>query len=240
MLFCVHRWKRRILAQRPAGGGVSEAVPPMNLSRHELNRTSRQRLHAGRNATKATIDLLEIEGRQVVLKDLSERSWFVRELIGPWQLNREVRAYARLDGLPGVPRLFGRVDRQAIALEYVPGTNLGSLNAGDLPEEFFVRLERLIEAVHGRGVAHGDLNRSDVLAGPDGAPYVIDFSTAFLAGRFRYSPRSRLFTQACRVDRRSVVKLRRRFFPASRVELPDRRGIHRLGRWLKRLVNLPP
>jgi tRNA A-37 threonylcarbamoyl transferase component Bud32 len=209
----------------------------MDLTRNQLRHAPRTRLHTGRNVSKASVDLIEIDGRPVVIKDLSDRPWLVRLLLGPWQLDREIQAYGRLDGLPGVPRLLGRIDRQAIALEYISGPKMSTLGPGDLSEEFFDQLDDLIEAMHTRGVAHGDLNRSDVLAGPGGCPYVVDFSTAVLADRSHRPSPSYMFAQTCRVDRRSVAKLRHRFLPGSKTRVPERLGIHRLGHFLKRILN---
>ncbi len=218
-----------------SGGRPGGAHP--GITRDALNRLPRRRLHTGRNVSKATIDLIEIDGRPVILKDLAERPWPVRALLGPWMLDREVRAYGRLEGLPGVPELIGRIDRHALLLEYVPGPDLGALRPGEIDVLFFDRLERLITAMHAHGVAHGDLNRSDVLAGPEGRPYVVDFSTAVLAARRSGSPRGLLFARVCRMDRRSIAKLRRRFLPGSSPPVPQRRGLHRIGAGLKRLID---
>ncbi|MEE9292005.1 MAG: hypothetical protein V3U83_03650, partial [Acidobacteriota bacterium] len=171
-----------------------------DIPRSRLSELPRIRLHAGRNATKAIVDRIEIDGRSLVLKDFAERPWPVRTFLGPWQLDREARAYHRLSGVPGVPRLIGRVDRQALLMEYLVGRDLGHLLPGDLDAEFFERLESLLDSIHERGVAHGDLNRSDVIAGEDGMPHVLDFSTAVLSGRTDRSHRSLLFVQACRID----------------------------------------
>lgn len=183
------------------------------------------------------MDLVEFEGGPIVLKDLSSRAWPVRELLGPWQLDREARAYRRLEGLEGVPRFLGRVDRQAIAIEYVAGRDLSHLRPGDLPALFFDRLEGIVEAVHARGVAHGDLHGQDVLVGPGGEPYVIDFSTAILAAARPGRVRARLFDQARRADRRSVAKLRRRFLGGG-AAVPERPPLYRIGRALRRIVDL--
>src|SRR5882672_4648432 len=103
-------------------------MPP--FTRDRLARLPRRRLHEGRNVSKAIVDLVEIEGRQVVLKDFASRPWPVRQLWGPWQLGREARAYSFLAGLRGTPAFLGRVDRQAIVLEYVPGRTLAALRPG--------------------------------------------------------------------------------------------------------------
>lgn len=210
-------------------------MPP--FTRDRLARLSRRRLHEGRNVSKAIVDLVEIEGRPVVLKDFASRPWPVRQLWGPWQLDREARAYGVLAGLRGTPGFLGRVDRQAIVLEYVPGRTLASLRPGDLPGPFFDRLDRLLREIHARGVAHGDLHRHDVLAGPDGEPCIVDFSTSVSAGR-NTGPWSRfLFDQMRLADRRSAAKMRRRMLPGSGAVVPDRRGLYRMGGWARRLLD---
>jgi hypothetical protein len=220
-------------------GSDDAPVGAMNsLARRALESLPRRRLHDGRNVTKAVVDLVEIDGRRVVLKDLSSRSWPVRQVLGPWQLDREERAYRALGGASGTPAFLGRVDRQAIALEYVAGRSLASLRPGELEPGFFDRLELLIHAVHARGVAHGDLHRHDVLAGPGDEPYLVDFSTSItlspdggLVSRF-------LFRQLCRADLRSVAKLRRRFLPGEGALLPERPGLYRIGRRVKALLDV--
>jgi len=210
-------------------------MPP--FTRDRLARLPRRRLHAGRNCTKAIVDLVEIEGREVVLKDFASRPWPVRHLLGPWQLGREARAYGVLGGLRGTPAFLGRVDRQAIALEYVRGRTLASLRPGDLRAPFFDRLDRLLEEIHARGVAHGDLHRHDVLAGPDGEPCIVDFSTSVAAGRDAGAWTRFLFDQMRLADRRSAAKMRRRLLPGTGAVVPERRGLYRMGGWARRLLD---
>jgi hypothetical protein len=174
----------------------------------------------------------------VAVKDFSTRSWPVRWLLGPWQLDREARAYRLLEGVRGAPRFLGRVDRQAIAVEYVSGRDLAAVRPGELAESFFDRLDLLLQAIHAAGVAHGDLHRRDVLAGPGGEPYLVDFSTSIAVGPAPDPLLGFLFRQMCRADRRSAAKLRRRLLPGSRREVPPPPALFRIGRWLKRLVDL--
>jgi hypothetical protein len=204
------------------------------LTRDRLATLPRRRLHGGRNVTKAVVDLVEIDGRPVVLKDFAPRSWPVRLLLGPWQLDREARAYGALRGLRGTPAFLGRVDRQAIALEYIAGRSLASLRPGDLPASFFDRFDRLLDEMHARGVAHGDLHRHDVLAGPGGEPCLVDFSTSVAAGEGAFAWTRFLFNQMRRADRRSAAKLRRHLLPGSGTPVPGRRGLYRIGGWVKR------
>lgn len=125
--------------------------------------------------------LVGSEAGLVVLKDFSGRRWFVRRWLGPWLLAREQRAYRRLTGVAAVPRCLGRLDAMAIVLEYRPGTMLSRSLAPHLPGGFVDQLEAAIEEMHRRGVVHLDLrHRSNVLAGQDGLPVVIDFASALM------------------------------------------------------------
>jgi tRNA A-37 threonylcarbamoyl transferase component Bud32 len=219
-------------------------VPPEHpdlthtLTRQTLAGRPRRLLHRGRNLSKGTIELIEVGERPVVLKDLSARPWPVRLVLGPWQLDREANAYRLLQGVPGTPRFLGRVDRQAIVLEYVPGRDLAAVKPGELSESFFDRLDRLLDAIHARGVAHGDLHRHDVLAGPGGQPYLVDFSTSLVAGPSADPLLRFLFDQMCRADHRAAAKLRHRFVRGSRREVPPRPGLYRIGERLKRVWNV--
>jgi hypothetical protein len=208
------------------------------ITRNALRSAPRRRLHDGRNITKGIVDLVEIDGRRIVLKDLSPRPWPVRLLFGPWQLDREERAYRLLAGERGVPAFVGRVDRQAIALEYVAGRSLATYRPGELGPGFFDRLDALVRSLHARGVAHGDLHRHDVLAGPGGEPYLVDFSTSVAVSRGSGRLARLLFRQLCRADLRSAAKLRRRLLPAQGSAVPDRPPLYRAGRWLKRSLDL--
>lgn len=204
------------------------------VTRAALADRPRRRLHAGRNPTKAVIDVVEVDGHPLVIKDVAERPWPVRALLGPWQLDREERAYRRLAGIPGVPRVLGRPDRQSIAIEYVPGRDLSSIRQGELPAVFFDRLERILEAMHAAGVAHGDLHRRDVLQGPGGEPHLVDFATSVVLGPDAGPLRRALFEQMRHADLRAAAKLRARLAPAAARSIPPRPALYRAGAALKR------
>jgi len=190
-------------------------------------------LHPGRNLTKAVVTVIESANGPIVVKDFAARPWPIRALLGPWHLNREERAYARLRAVAGVPGLVGRIDRQAIAVEYVAGPTLAAKRPGDLPATFFDRLDATLAAMHAAGVAHADLHRHDVLVGPDGGPRIVDFSTAVVRGP-RPGPFAELFfRQACRADLRSAAKLRHRLLPGAGAPIPPRPWIYATGAWIR-------
>lgn len=94
-------------------------------------------------------------------------------------LRREERAYRRLEGMPEVPRCLGRLDAEALVFEYRPGVLLSRSLAGTLRPEFLAELEAAVDEMHRRGVVHLDLrHRSNILAGQDGRPVLLDFASA--------------------------------------------------------------
>ena len=157
--------------------------------------------------------LVRVGGRDVVVKDYEPRAAWVRATIGRLATSREIAVYRALSGSPGVPRLLGRIDRLAFALEYRPGTRLSRKLAPCVPREFFDELTAAVDGIHARGVVHLDLrHRSNVLLGRDGHPVLIDFATAL---RFRRgSPARWLLLPVLRwFDRAALRKWRVRLYP---------------------------
>jgi predicted Ser/Thr protein kinase len=103
-------------------------------------------------------------------------------LAGLWRylLRRERSVYAQLGGISGIPRAYGLVDEDALALEYIAGPSLRDQDARLTDRDrFFARLLMTVQAMHAAGVAHGDLKRKhNVIVGAGEQPYVIDFGIA--------------------------------------------------------------
>lgn len=178
-----------------------------HLDRGRLASCTRAVLSRGGRA-KADVLLVESEIGPVVVKDFSGRGPVVHAGFGPWSLRREARIYARLAGLPEVPRLLGWLDARAFVLEYRPGILLSRSLAGRVPADFISRLERAIAAMHARGVVHLDLrHRSNVLAGEDGRPVVLDFASALAFDPGTTSGRLGI-RLAGAIDRRALEKWR--------------------------------
>jgi hypothetical protein len=138
----------------------------------------------------AQVYRIDASGRSWVVKDFAARSRWVRATIGRFLLSRELRALQRLDGVDGVPQHAFRIDDDAIAAEFISGTTLGQVSAEALGTPFFVELERLLNAVHARGIVHLDTRGTgNMLRRPDGAPALIDFQasldTRWMPARWR-------------------------------------------------------
>jgi hypothetical protein len=123
--------------------------------------------------------LVETDSGSVVVKDFSPRTGVVLRWLGPWLLRREASAYDRLEGVEAVPQFIGWLDAAALVLEYRPGVLLSRSLAGQLPSSFLADLHLAVEEMHRRGVVHLDLrHRSNILAGNDGKPVLLDFASA--------------------------------------------------------------
>jgi predicted Ser/Thr protein kinase len=145
-----------------------------------------------------------------VVKDFAPRGRWIRETWGRWNLNRELRAYRALAGHPAVPRLLGRIDALAIAIEYRAGKRLPVGLKGRDPSAFGAALDEAVRGMHARGVVHLDLrHRSNVLVDDATRPVLIDFASALC-----FTPGGRLhrwlLPWLARVDLRAVAKWRQR------------------------------
>ena len=155
---------------------------------------------------KADLLVLDLGDGPMVVKDFAAKAWWVR-LLGRLQIWREHRAYLRLGGVPGVPRLAGRVDAHALAIEKIEGRQLGK--APDRRKDGAARLARLraiLERIHGVGLVHWDLRaRENLLVTPAGELFVIDFASAIWLRPGSLAHRI-LFPWFKRVDESALLK----------------------------------
>lgn len=157
------------------------------FTRADLARAQVTLLRDGRWAN-ARVSRVEIGGEAWTLKDFSGRSWWVRKTLARFLLAREVRALQRLHGIAGVPEDAFRVDGDAIAARFVPGTILAKLEPAAISPVFLESLENLLRAIHERGIVHLDTRgASNVLMRPDGSPGIIDFQASLST---RWLPRA--------------------------------------------------
>lgn len=150
-------------------------------TRRRLASLPMRSLHQGGWANPDVFLIEEKGSAPVVWKDFAARPLWVRVLLGRWMTRREARAYRVLEGMPRVPRLLSTPDPVSLVLEYRPGTQLSRSLAGTLPAAFLDELRQAVAGMHERGVFHLDLrHRSNVLAGDDGHPVLIDFASAVI------------------------------------------------------------
>jgi len=182
--------------------------PFEDLTRENIDEFVVRRLRKG-GGTRPALVSIEDGGQRAVVKDYAPCSWLLRAVVGPWLIGREETIYERLEGARGVPRLIGRLDRQALVVEQIEGRACSEFPPGGLPGEFFERLKEVVDEIHSLGVVHCDIkNRSNIVVTEDLKPYVVDFAAAFTReGRLGFLRRY-IFERFRLDDERAVVKAR--------------------------------
>lgn len=177
-------------------------------------RAHTQKIFREGGGSRPEVSVVEFDGHAAVLKDYTRSDPKFRRLIGPMSARREAAALQLLDGVQGVPRFLARPAPDAVLMEYIPGVSMSELKRGQLAPEFFERFYRLVDDIHRRGVAHCDLrSRGNILLGPDGQPYIVDFVAHLKRGR-RWNPLMRwVFGKFCEADRTAVARLKQALAP---------------------------
>jgi predicted Ser/Thr protein kinase len=127
---------------------------------------------------QATVELYSTPAGDAVVKKPHGTGLF-----GPlWRrlLRREHAIYEQLAGVPGVPRTYGLIDGEYLALEYVAGPSLREHGAKLTDRAaFFAALLATLRAMHAAGVAHADLKRkANIIVGAGEQPWLVDFGIA--------------------------------------------------------------
>ncbi|MEE4639501.1 MAG: hypothetical protein V2J42_12265 [Wenzhouxiangella sp.] len=142
-------------------------------------------------------------------------------------LRREYRTYRELQGLTGFARCHGLFGHRYLVLDYIEGADF---RHAALPDRtaFFDQLLNVIQAMHGRGIAHGDLKRKDNLrVSTDGQPVILDLGTAIRCKPAGSSLNRRLFEFIRQTDLNAWVKLKYGRYEAIAPE--DQRYLRRSG-----------
>ncbi len=153
-------------------------------------------------------------GRVFVLRDTAGARWWTVWL-ARWLCRREARALARLDGLPGTPRLLG-AGAKGLRREWIEGRPMQLARPRNA--EYFRAARKLVAALHRRGVAHNDLAKEpNWLVTPTGSPAIVDFQLAIISAR-----RGKLFRALAREDLRHLLQ-HKRSYCADRLTARERR-----------------
>ena len=131
-------------------------------------------------------------------------AWFLRRRM----LANEYRVYRALNGIRGIPRCYGFIQKRYLILEFVEGTPIRHAKMED-SEFFFTALKQLIQRMHAAGVAHGDLKKKDNTLVVNGKhPCLVDFGVAVIRKK-RIAPLNHYFFHLFRrFDINAWVKLK--------------------------------
>ncbi|MCG8550363.1 MAG: hypothetical protein MI799_08180 [Desulfobacterales bacterium] len=155
--------------------------PNVAYKGEEGGNLKKQLIHKGSWAN-ADVFLCSQGQNQWVEKGFDGKNLLVRWTIGILLTHRELFISKRLQGIAGIPQGYTRKSLCTLTYDYMDGMVLG---AGDLDHavsvDYFTACEKLLHAIHGKGVVHLDLRRgSNWIIQPDGTPGIIDFQSSLL------------------------------------------------------------
>jgi len=131
---------------------------------------------------KANVFLSRIEGGQFIVKDFARKGFWERNLIGRIVIGRECLAYRTLAGTPGIVQHFEQLGPFTLAIEYLHGRDLGSVERHEIGAEVVRQLEAIVNSLHQRGWVHLDLQRRSNILLIDGRVVVVDLASAMHPG----------------------------------------------------------
>ncbi|MFO8082080.1 MAG: RIO1 family regulatory kinase/ATPase, partial [Armatimonadota bacterium] len=156
------------------------------LTRADIDRLT---VESYRNAARARPEVRRVRmtGEDAVVKDYGRSGNLFKHALGAFLATREAAALRRAEGLAGVPRVLALPRRWILVLEHLDARAVTALDEHErrrlLTPVFFDRLTSLIAQLHGRGIAHGDLEKLDnILITGSGEPAVVDFAAAIMSG----------------------------------------------------------
>jgi predicted Ser/Thr protein kinase len=183
---------------------MSNELPAEEHLRDWIRESLAKRQNILATSNQGTILLYRQDGRSLIIKTAMGRGpllWLRRKT-----LRREYRTYQQLEGVAGIPACHGFLDRRYLLLEYVPGQPYRDAEIQDR-EAFFRQLLAILQAIHARGVAHGDLkSKGNLLVTDQQQPCVIDFGTAFRQKSRWHFINNWFFRTARRLDLNAWVK----------------------------------
>ena len=155
-------------------------------------------------SNQGTLLLYEKNGSPLVIKSAMGPPLLYRVRLAT--LRREYAAYQRLEGLAGIPVCHGMIDGLYLVMDYVDGTSYRETEWSDR-EGWFTEFLALVQQIHDRGVAHGDLkSKSNIIVTADQRPCIIDFGTAILRKDGFHPLNKRFFEYSRRLDLNAWVK----------------------------------
>ena len=181
------------------------------LTRRKMENLPRESIHKARNWSKADVSVAEWppnSGQRVVIKELRGRPLWYRVLAGRYFLRREWKALCALADVNGVPNPVARPDSDTIVMEFREGRPIEKLGQWDVPDSAVENIEKLVEAMHAKGITHGDLHGYNILVDKNGAVALIDWATASTFSSQRRGLKSFTFNEWQALDDRALAKVK--------------------------------
>ncbi|MBI1290495.1 hypothetical protein GC173_04540 [bacterium] len=161
---------------------------------------------------KPSIWIVDLEGTPRVWKTWACRPSWERRTLGRRLAQHEGKVIKALSGLEGFPTLLGHPHPWTIEMTLLDAEPVPEIKHGEaLSPLYFERLWEALEAMHARGINHGDLRRKNLLRAPGDphTPRLVDFTQSLYFPPPQSFPKSWILNEAIRIDRVTFLKLKR-------------------------------
>lgn len=149
-----------------------------NYAPHVFDEKNLTLLNEGKFAN-ATVFHYKDELFNLTIKDFSGSPLFVRDTFGRLFINHEANIMMKLSNNKSVAKNVRVLSPYTVAFNFIEGAALKKSNNSDIPELFFIELEKNIKDMHEHNIVHLDLrNLGNIILGEDNYPYIIDFQSA--------------------------------------------------------------
>lgn len=170
--------------------------------------------HRKAHGSRPDVLKINIHGNDAVLKDYTYSDTWFRRLLAPLLVMREVRSLKVLDGVAGVPHLYHVYNRYAFLVESVNGLPASQMKKDMLDNDFFERMNKVLDDIHEKGVTHCDLRSAgNTLITPDHQPWLVDFVASIHQSSPWNIPGRWIYDQFVEADYGAVLKLKKRLAP---------------------------
>lgn len=168
-------------------------------------------LKAGFGFLQPDIWIVDAVREPRVWKTWGRKIWIERKTFGCWLARREGHIIGRLQDLPGFPAFLSHPDPWTVEMTLMDAEPVPEeKGAQSLPPLYFDRLWDELQAMHARGINHGDLRRKNLLRSPTNPaePRMVDFTQCLNFQPPVHGIRAAIFSRAVRIDRLTFLKLK--------------------------------
>ena len=182
----------RQAAPRPAlFRALGAAEPPEKI---EIDGRPYRRVEIFKHDSWAATALYIGSGPRMICKfnRVAPVGWLSLRWLGRWLAEREAATLQDLADVDLIPALGGTVTAEgqpqphAVARLFIPGHPLAANER--VGRRFFMDLAATLRRMHAAGIAYVDLHkRENIIVGPGGRPYLIDFQVCYRRPRGRWA-----------------------------------------------------
>ena len=197
---------------------LNAQYPAQRITRQNMYGYFVKYLRKGKD-NQPDVILIECNGVKYVVKDFYHKPITFKMITGTLITRIEYEAYRRLQGIEGIPKLYGMIDPFAIVIEYIEGKDLPFNDDDQIDTGTLRKIEKMINEIHHNGMVHTDLGHTDmgrsvnIIIDKHGNPYIIDFAGMIPKPPYLCIFANWIYRIFYRHDLRLIANLKNKYLP---------------------------